>query len=59
MDAGERADVPVCGARGAVFWKEDLDVDSGPKDPIGEASYAAAKGLGIDPDPVRGGRRTV
>ncbi|MFJ8821074.1 glycoside hydrolase family 75 protein [Streptomyces sp. NPDC102467] len=29
--------------------------DSGPSGLIGEASYAAARGLGIDPDPVRGG----
>ncbi|WP_233521520.1 glycoside hydrolase family 75 protein [Streptomyces triticagri] len=29
--------------------------DTGPTDIIGEASYAAAKSLGIDPDPVRGG----
>ncbi|MEV1021038.1 glycoside hydrolase family 75 protein [Streptomyces sp. NPDC050264] len=29
--------------------------DTGPSDLIGEASYAAARGLGIDPDPVRGG----
>ncbi|MFK0170770.1 glycoside hydrolase family 75 protein [Streptomyces sp. NPDC090306] len=26
-DAGERATVPVCGARGAVYWTADLDVD--------------------------------
>lgn len=29
--------------------------DLGPKNIIGEASYAAATALGIDPDPVRGG----
>ncbi|MEU3901443.1 glycoside hydrolase family 75 protein [Streptomyces sp. NPDC029519] len=26
-DAGAPADIPVCGARGAVYWKADLDVD--------------------------------
>ncbi|WP_328370100.1 glycoside hydrolase family 75 protein [Streptomyces sp. NBC_00457] len=29
--------------------------DTGPRDLIGEASYAAARGLGIDPDPHGGG----
>ncbi|MBE1581425.1 glycoside hydrolase family 75 protein [Amycolatopsis roodepoortensis] len=29
--------------------------DTGPKDIIGEASYAAAKALGINPDPKNGG----
>ncbi|MHC0431914.1 glycoside hydrolase family 75 protein [Streptomyces sp. O3] len=29
--------------------------DTGPEDLVGEASYAAADALGIDPDPVRGG----
>ncbi|KOT88925.1 hypothetical protein ADK86_30825 [Streptomyces sp. NRRL F-5755] len=29
--------------------------DTGPEKIIGEASYAAAKGLGIDPDPATGG----
>lgn len=29
--------------------------DTGPKDIIGEASYAAAKSLGINPDPANGG----
>ncbi|MEV5611170.1 glycoside hydrolase family 75 protein [Streptomyces sp. NPDC052225] len=29
--------------------------DTGPTDLIGEASYAAARALGINPDPVRGG----
>ncbi|MEU6847207.1 glycoside hydrolase family 75 protein [Streptomyces sp. NPDC046716] len=130
-DDGARANIPVCGRRGAVYWKADLDVDcdgrpgrhcnrrtdplflnttayqqsdgrqlsaerlpyvvvpgasriwkparsgirggtvaalvhrdkvlyavvgdTGPTDLIGEASYAAARGLGINPDPVRGG----
>ncbi|WP_018532781.1 MULTISPECIES: glycoside hydrolase family 75 protein [unclassified Streptomyces] len=130
-DDGARANIPVCGRRGAVYWKADLDVDcdgrpgrhcnrrtdplflnatahqqsdgrhlsaeklpyvvvpgvsriwnparsgirggtvaalvhrgrvlyavvgdTGPTDLIGEASYAAAAALGIDPDPVRGG----
>ncbi|WP_353940609.1 glycoside hydrolase family 75 protein [Streptomyces sp. HUAS MG91] len=130
-DDGARANIPVCGRRGAVYWKADLDVDcdgrpgrrcnrrtdplflnttayqqsdgrqlsaerlpyvvvpgasriwnparsgirggtvaalvhrgkvlyavvgdTGPADLIGEASYAAARALGIDPDPVRGG----
>ncbi|MER0449165.1 glycoside hydrolase family 75 protein [Streptomyces sp. Edi4] len=131
MDAGAPRTVPVCGAKGAVFWKADLDVDcdgqsgavcnrrtdpyfqpdtrfhqsddkpldaaklpyvvvpkpsrvwdygtsgikgggvaavihgdkvayavvgdTGPKDTIGEASYATAKALGLDPDPRTGG----
>lgn len=130
-DDGARADVPVCGMRGAVFWKADMDIDcdgrpgkacnrrtdplfqnttafqesngrqlsaerlpyvvvpgassrwnhtkhgvgggsvaavihrdkvlyavvgdTGPTDLIGEASYAAAKSLGIRPDPRSGG----
>lgn len=29
--------------------------DTGPNKIIGEASYSAAKGLGIDPDPETGG----
>ncbi|MFD3923918.1 glycoside hydrolase family 75 protein [Streptomyces sp. NPDC058595] len=130
-DRGRPADVPVCGGKGAVFWKADLDVDcdgratarcnrksdpwfhedtafrqsdgkrlnaeelpyvvvpapsgtwdhaasgirgggvaavvhedrveyavvgdTGPAGLVGEASYAAARSLGIDPDPARGG----
>ncbi|MFC8131208.1 glycoside hydrolase family 75 protein [Streptomyces sp. NPDC057302] len=130
-DDGARADIPVCGKRGAVFWKADMDIDcdgrpskacnrrtdplfqpatafqetngrqlsserlpyvvvpgasnrwnhakhgitggsvaavihqgkvlyavvgdTGPTDLIGEASYAAAKSLGIRPDPRSGG----
>ncbi|MET9899062.1 glycoside hydrolase family 75 protein [Streptomyces sp. NPDC006446] len=26
-DDGTRADIPVCGAEGAVFWKADMDID--------------------------------
>ncbi len=26
-DAGTRADIPVCGVDGAVFWKADMDID--------------------------------
>jgi hypothetical protein len=26
-DGGARAEIPVCGARGAVFWKADMDID--------------------------------
>jgi hypothetical protein len=26
-DEGAPADIPVCGTRGAVFWKADLDID--------------------------------
>ncbi|MDT0611794.1 glycoside hydrolase family 75 protein [Streptomyces lancefieldiae] len=26
-DAGAPADIPVCGTRGAVYWKADLDID--------------------------------
>ncbi|MEU6818347.1 glycoside hydrolase family 75 protein [Streptomyces sp. NPDC046860] len=130
-DAESAATVPVCGLKGAVFWKADMDVDcdgqrtadcnedrdpwfqddtafhqsdgrplradtlpyvvvpgksalwdhaaagirgggvvavvhgdrveyavvgdTGPKEIIGEASYAAAEALGIDPDPATGG----
>lgn len=130
-DDGAGADIPVCGKRGAVFWKADMDIDcdgrpsracnrrtdplfqpatafqesngrqlsaellpyvvvpgasgiwspakhgitggsvaaaihqgkvlyavvgdTGPTDLIGEASYAAAKSLGINPDPRVGG----
>ncbi|WP_367039155.1 glycoside hydrolase family 75 protein [Streptomyces sp. Je 1-332] len=130
-DGGAPANVPVCGKRGAVFWKADMDIDcdgrpsracnrrtdplfqnttafqesggrqlsaeglpyvvvpgasriwshtrhgitggsvaavihggkvlyavvgdTGPTDLIGEASYAAAKSLGINPDPRSGG----
>ncbi|MEU5163033.1 glycoside hydrolase family 75 protein [Streptomyces sp. NPDC020875] len=130
-DAGAEATVPVCGAKGAVYWKADLDVacdglegaicnrendpwylpdtavrqsdgrpldaetlpyvvvptpgpiwkyyesgirgggivavvhgdrvgygvvgDTGPAKIIGEASYAMARALGIDADPVDGG----
>ncbi|MEV5548408.1 glycoside hydrolase family 75 protein [Streptomyces sp. NPDC052309] len=130
-DAGVRADIPVCGAKDAVFWKADMDIDCdgrpgrlcnsrtdpyftaatafpgsdggpldaerlpyivvpqpsgiwdhredgirggsvaavvrgdrlryavvgdvGPRDVIGEASHAAARALGVRPDPRRGG----
>ncbi|MGW7084406.1 glycoside hydrolase family 75 protein [Streptomyces sp. NPDC054871] len=130
-DDGAPANIPVCGKRGAVFWKADMDIDcdgrpgkacnrrtdplfqdatafqesngrqlsaetlpyvvvpgasplwshtkhgitggsvvavihggkvlyavvgdTGPTDLIGEASYAAAKALGISPDPRSGG----
>lgn len=130
-DQGKPADIPVCGKKGAVFWKADLDIDcdgqvtarcnrktdpwfhgdtafhqsdgkplnaeklpyivvpapsgtwdhsasgirgggvvavvhrdrveyavvgdTGPTGLVGEASYAAARSLGIDPDPARGG----
>nr|WP_237330505.1 glycoside hydrolase family 75 protein [Streptomyces sp. BA2] len=130
-DDGAPANIPVCGKRGAVFWKADMDIDcdgrpgmacnrrtdplfqdatafqesngrqlsaeslpyvvvpgasqlwshtkhgitggsvaaviyggkvlyavvgdTGPTDLIGEASYAAAKSLGIRPDPRSGG----
>lgn len=130
-DGGAGADIPVCGKRGAVFWKADMDIDcdgrpsracnrrtdplfqdttafqesngrqlsaehlpyvvvpgpssrwnftkhgitggsvvavihqgkvlyavvgdTGPTDLIGEASYATAKALGINPDPRTGG----
>ncbi|MGW7066386.1 glycoside hydrolase family 75 protein [Streptomyces sp. NPDC054855] len=130
-DDGARPSIPVCGKRGAVFWKADMDIDcdgrpsracnrrtdplflnttafqessgrqlssehlpyvvvpgpssrwnhaergitggsvaavihrgrvlyavvgdTGPTDLIGEASYATAKSLGIDPDPRTGG----
>lgn len=130
-DVGAPADIPVCGTRGAVFWKADMDIDCdgrpgvrcnpnadpsftsataylqsdgrhlsaerlpfvvvpgvsarwnyrdygirggtvaaviyggqvqyavvgdvGPGEIIGEASYATAQRLGINPDPRRGG----
>ncbi|MGW4031308.1 glycoside hydrolase family 75 protein [Streptomyces sp. NPDC004838] len=130
-DAGKAATVPVCGKKGAVYWKADMDIacdgqvtavcnrktdpwflpdtafhqsngkplnsgklpyvvvptpsdiwkysgsgikgggvvaviyknkvrygvvgDTGPRKIIGEASYAMAKSLGVDPDPVSGG----
>ncbi|MET9552072.1 glycoside hydrolase family 75 protein [Streptomyces sp. NPDC006645] len=130
-DQGRPADIPVCGTKGAVYWKADLDIDcdgqvtarcnkrtdpwfhgdtafhqsngkplnaeklpfvvvpapsgiwdyrssgirgggvaavvhkdrveyavvgdTGPAALVGEASYAAARSLGIDPDPARGG----
>ncbi|MEV0778946.1 glycoside hydrolase family 75 protein [Streptomyces sp. NPDC050433] len=130
-DQGRPADIPVCGKKGAVYWKGDLDVDcdgqvtarcnkrtdpwfhgdtafhqsngkplnaeklpyvvvpapseiwdhsssgiqgggvvavvykdrveyavvgdTGPVALVGEASYATARSLGIDPDPSRGG----
>ncbi|WP_328767541.1 glycoside hydrolase family 75 protein [Streptomyces sp. NBC_00286] len=130
-DAGKSPSVPVCGKKGAVFWKADMDIacdgqvtarcnrdtdpwfhagtafpqsdgrplnsqtlpyvvvpapsgiwnyanagikggsvvavihdnqiqyavvgDTGPTDIIGEASYATAKSLGIDPAPATGG----
>lgn len=130
-DLDKPADIPVCGKKGAVFWKADLDIDcdgqvtarcnrrtdpwfhgetafhrsdgrpldaqtlpyvvvpapsaiwdhtssgirggavaalvhrdrveyavvgdTGPAGIVGEASYAAAHSLGIDPDPSRGG----
>ncbi|MFI1444511.1 glycoside hydrolase family 75 protein [Streptomyces fructofermentans] len=130
-DHGSPATVPVCGLKGAVFWKADMDIDcdgqvtahcnrtadpwfqsqtaftqsdgrplvseklpyvvvpgpsalwdyraaglkggsvvavvhgdrvgyavvgdTGPREIIGEASYAAARSLGVDPDPATGG----
>jgi hypothetical protein len=133
-DAGAPATVPVCGKKGAVFWKADMDIDcdgqrtsrcnkdtdpwfqgdtafhqsdgkplksdtlpyvvvpspsrtwnykaagikgggvvavihrdrvqyavvgdTGPRKIIGEASYATARALGIDPDPAHGGTRS-
>ena len=43
----------------AVIYKGQLNYgvfgDEGPNDIIGEASYAMAKSLGIDPDPATGG----
>lgn len=47
------------GAVVAVIYNGKLEygvfADTGPADIIGEASYAMAKALGIDPDPSRGG----
>ncbi|MFD7662801.1 glycoside hydrolase family 75 protein [Streptomyces sp. NPDC059788] len=43
----------------AIIYKNKVEYavvgDTGPEKIIGEASYAAAKGLGIDPDPATGG----
>ena len=48
-DDGTRADIPVCGKRGVVFWKADMDIDCdgrpGPRcnrrtDPLFSASTA-------------------
>jgi hypothetical protein len=48
-DDGTRADIPVCGKQGAVFWKADMDIDCdgrpGPRcnrrtDPLFSASTA-------------------
>ncbi|MCP2262452.1 chitosanase of glycosyl hydrolase group 75 [Streptoalloteichus tenebrarius] len=48
-----------CGTVGAVIYKDKVVYgvvgDVGPKEIIGEASYAMAKKLGIDPDPSTGG----
>ncbi|WP_316767164.1 glycoside hydrolase family 75 protein [Streptomyces sasae] len=47
------------GAVGAVIYKGRVQYavvgDTGPRDIIGEASYATAQGLGINPDPRAGG----
>ncbi|MEV7320772.1 glycoside hydrolase family 75 protein [Streptomyces sp. NPDC093970] len=47
------------GAVAAVIYKDRVQYavvgDTGPTDIIGEASYATAKGLGMDPDPRTGG----
>ncbi|HEY1175427.1 MAG TPA: glycoside hydrolase family 75 protein, partial [Phytomonospora sp.] len=47
------------GSVAAVVYRDRVQYavvgDVGPRGLIGEASYAAAKGLGINPDPRRGG----
>ncbi|MER7837635.1 glycoside hydrolase family 75 protein [Streptomyces sp. NPDC096040] len=47
------------GAVAAVIYKDRVQYavvgDTGPRDIIGEASYATAKGLGVNPDPLVGG----
>ncbi|WP_432168038.1 glycoside hydrolase family 75 protein [Streptomyces sp. bgisy031] len=47
------------GTVAAIIYRDKVQYavvgDTGPNDVIGEASYAAAANLGIDPDPVRGG----
>ncbi|MEV5320183.1 glycoside hydrolase family 75 protein [Streptomyces sp. NPDC052687] len=54
-DDGAPADIPVCGSRGAVFWKADLDIDcdgrpgrrcNGDTDPTFSASTAFAQSDG-------------
>src|SRR6266498_809462 len=48
-DDGERSTISKSKVVYAVF------ADEGPKNIIGEASYATAKALGINPDPSNGG----
>ena len=47
------------GSVAAVVYRDRVSYavvgDTGPTDIIGEASYAAAKSLGVDPDPRSGG----
>ncbi|MGW4391862.1 glycoside hydrolase family 75 protein [Streptomyces sp. NPDC004685] len=47
------------GTVAAIIYRNQVQYtvvgDTGPTDAIGEASYAAAVNLGINPDPVRGG----
>ncbi|WP_181808683.1 glycoside hydrolase family 75 protein [Streptomyces shenzhenensis] len=47
------------GAVAAVIYKDRVQYavvgDTGPRDIIGEASYATAKALGVNPDPLVGG----
>ncbi|MFG2264188.1 glycoside hydrolase family 75 protein [Streptomyces sp. NPDC048720] len=47
------------GSVAAVVYRDRVQYavvgDAGPRDIIGEASYATARGLGIHPDPIRGG----
>lgn len=49
----------TCGSIGAIIYKDRVEYaimgDRGPKGVIGEASYALAKRLGINPDPNSGG----
>ncbi|MDO0929095.1 glycoside hydrolase family 75 protein [Streptomyces sp. TG1A-8] len=59
----DRWDAPAHGVRGgsvaAVVYRNRVQyavvADTGPRDLIGEASYATARGLGIPADPRRGG----
>ncbi|MEW2133849.1 glycoside hydrolase family 75 protein [Streptomyces sp. NPDC005435] len=64
--AGPRCDLRAHGIRGgsvaAVLYRDRVVYavvgDTGPRDVIGEASYATARALGIDPNPRYGGARS-
>ncbi|MFC7512586.1 glycoside hydrolase family 75 protein [Streptomyces thermocarboxydus] len=57
--SGTTATTACGGSVAAVVYRDRVSYavvgDTGPTDIIGEASYAAAKSLGVDPDPRSGG----